>query len=180
MSSIGGILADALFSSRQAANISGLSPRQLLYWRKTALITPSHNTKGGHARYTFTDLLALKTSRRLIDAGVSVQRIRECIHSLLQLLPQLTQPLTECSLVVTGDVVLVFHNGAAFEALTGQEWVFPIAELARDIEQYNPANIPSPSQGELFSTQDSSNNSLSNSLSSNKPYSLANVGGAGL
>jgi DNA-binding transcriptional MerR regulator len=177
-------VTDVVFSSKQAANISGLSQRQLLYWRKTRLITPSHKTKGGHARYTFTDLLALKTSRRLIDAGVSVQRIRECIHSLLQLLPQLTQPLTELSLVVTGDVVLVFHNGAAFEALTGQEWVFPIAELARDIEQYNPTELHSPTQGELFtaqvSAQDSSTNSLSDSVTSNKRYSLANSGGASL
>lgn len=173
-------MTNAVFSSKQAANISGLSQRQLHYWRKTKLITPSQHTKGGHARYTFTDLLALKTSRRLIDAGVSVQRIRECIHSLLQLLPKLTQPLTECSLVVTGDVVLVFHNGAAFEALTGQQWVFPIAELARDIERFNPVAVHAPVQGELFSTQVSSKNSLSSSLSSNKRFSLAKTGGARL
>lgn len=170
-------MANTLFSSRQAASISGLSQRQLLYWRKTGLITPSHTTRGGHSRYTFTDLLALKTSRRLIDAGVSVQRIRECIHSLLQFLPQLTQPLTECTLVVTGDVVLVFNNGTAFEALTGQEWVFPVAELVRDIEQFSTTDIHSPKQGELFSIQDSLPN---NSLPDNKQSSLTHAGGVSL
>ena len=148
-------MADAFFSSKQAANISGLSLRQLNYWRKTELITPSNFSRGGHSRYSFTDLLALKTSKRLIDAGVSVQRIRECIHSLLNLLPQLQQPLTECSLVLTGNVVLVFSNGAAFEALTGQEWVFPVAELVHDIERSSTTSIPSPVQGELFSSQKS-------------------------
>ena len=164
-------MADEVFSSKQAARISGLSLRQLHYWRKTGLVIPSHFTRGGHSRYTFTDLLALKTSKRLIEAGVSVQRIRECIHSLLDLLPQLQQPLTELSLVVTGDVVLVFSNGAAFEALTGQEWVFPVAELARDIEQSSPTAIHSPVQGDLFSVQ--------NSLQEKKSLHLAQSGGAG-
>ncbi|MCK5091399.1 MAG: MerR family transcriptional regulator [Gammaproteobacteria bacterium] len=165
-------MASAVYSSKQAASISGLSLRQLHYWRKTGLITPSHFTRGGHSRYTFTDLLALKTSKRLIEAGVSVQRIRECIHSLLNLLPQLQQPLTECSLVVTGDVVLVFSNGTAFEALTGQEWVFPVAELARDIERFSPTTIHPPVQGELFSAQDS--------IQEEKSLHLAHSGGAGL
>lgn len=177
-------MANAVFSSRQAASISGLSQRQLLYWRKTELIVPSHQTRGGHSRYTFTDLLALKTAKRLIDAGVSVQRIRECIHSLVQLLPQLSQPLIEISLVVTGDVVLVFHNGTAFEALTGQEWVFPVAELVRDIEQFSPSDIHSPIQGELFSAGDSLQNSLQdslqNSLQEKKQSSFAHAGGASL
>jgi DNA-binding transcriptional MerR regulator len=162
-----------MFSSKQAASISGLSQRQLLYWRKTGLVIPSHQTRGGHSRYTFTDLLALKTSKRLIDAGVSVQRIRECIQSLLQLLPKLNQPLNECSLVVTGDVVLVFHNGTAFEALTGQEWVFPVAELVRDIEQFSPTGVHSPLQGELFSGRES----LKDSLKDRKQSSFAHAGG---
>ena len=147
-------MAEVAFSSKQVASITKLSPRQLHYWRKSSLISPSQQTKGGHARYTFTDLLALKAAKRLIDAGVSVQRIRECIQSLLCLLPQLDTPLTELSLVVTGDVVLVFHKGTVFEALTGQEWVFPVAELVHDIEQFSPGLIEPPAQAELFSTLD--------------------------
>jgi len=85
-------------------------------------------------------------------------------------LPQLQQPLTELSLVVTGDVVLVFGNGTAFEALTGQEWVFPVAELARDIEQSSPTSIHSPVQGELFSVQESHQK---------RSLRLAHTGGAG-
>jgi len=56
----------------------------------------------------------------------------------------------ELSLVVTGDVVLVFHGERAFDALTGQEWVFPIAELAAEVEKLQQQQ---PEQGELFSAE---------------------------
>jgi len=135
------------FSRQQAAAITGLSPRQLGYWRKTGLVVPAARTNGGHARYTFTDLIALRAAKRLLDANISLQRIRKCLQSLTGFLPTANQPLVELSLVVTGDVVLVFHGERAFDALTGQEWVFPIAELAKEVEQLQQVR---PEQGELF------------------------------
>ncbi len=135
------------FSRQQAAAITGLSPRQLGYWRKTGLVVPAVSTRGGHARYTFTDLIALRAAKRLLEAKISLQRIRKCLQSLTHFLPTADQPLVELSLVVTGDVVLVFHGERAFDALTGQEWVFPIAELAKEVEQLQQIQ---PEQGELF------------------------------
>jgi DNA-binding transcriptional MerR regulator len=135
------------YSRQQAAAISGLTTRQLGYWRKTGLVVPQHHTDGGHARYSFADLIALRTAKRLLDAGVSLQRIRHCLQSLTRFLPTAGQPLAELSLVVTGDVVLVFHGQRAFDALTGQEWVFAVAELAREVEQLRDQL---PQQGELF------------------------------
>ncbi|MDH4229751.1 MAG: MerR family transcriptional regulator [Nitrospirota bacterium] len=138
------------FSSSQAIALTGVSRRQLVYWRQTELIEPSVTTAGGHARYTFRDLIALRTAKRLIDAGVSLQRIRSSITSLIRFLPDVGRPLEEVSLVATGDVVLVFHGGAAFEALSGQEWVFPVAELARDVERLRRKEAADPVQEELF------------------------------
>jgi len=135
------------FSRQQAAAITGLSTRQLGYWRKTGLVVPDACTSGGHARYTFTDLIALRAAKRLLDAKISLQRIRKCLQSLTHFLPTADRPLVELSLVVTGDVVLVFHGERAFDALTGQEWVFPIAELAKEVEQLQRNQ---PEQGELF------------------------------
>ena len=114
------------YSCQQVMNITSLSRRQLSYWRKTGLISPLQTTPGGHTRYSFADLLTLKTAKKLIDAGLSVQRIRKSITSLTNFLPSCTAPLTELSLVVTGDVILVLHRETAFEALTGQEWIYPV------------------------------------------------------
>lgn len=139
------------FSRQQATTITGLSARQLGYWRKTGLVIPQTFTPGGHVRYSFTDLIALRAAKRLLEANVSLQRIRKCLQSLTRFLPTVKYPLVELSLVVTGDVVLVFHNQQTFDALTGQQWVLPVAELAEEVEQLRKSR-QIPTQGELFST----------------------------
>ncbi len=143
-------MAESVFSSRQISGITGLTARQLGYWRKTGLLSPRSRTAGGHARYSFTDLVALKTAKRLLDAGVSVQRIRRCLQSLIRYLPTIDKPLHELSLVATGDVVLVLHSRSAFDALTGQDWILEVAEVVREAERIR-RDAPMPRQCDLFS-----------------------------
>ena len=119
--------------------IIGISRRQLQYWAQTDLVRPSAQTPGGHARYAFEDLVALKTAKRLIDAGVSVQRIRKSIVALRGMLPSVRRPLAEIVLVATGDVVLAFKDGTAFDAVSGQEWVFEVAQFEREVEAWRDA-----------------------------------------
>jgi DNA-binding transcriptional MerR regulator len=119
--------------------ILGISRRQLQYWAETDLAPPSATTAGGHHRYEFGDLVALRAAKRLIDGGVSVQRIRRSIQALRLRLPDVRRPLADLVLVATGDVVLVVHRGAAFEAISGQEWVFEVAQLQRDVEAWEAA-----------------------------------------
>ncbi len=145
----------ALYTSRQAARISGLSLRQLSYWRKIGFLAPSHRTPGGHSRYTFHDLIALKSARQLLDAGVSLQKIRASIEALRRYLPSLQHPLAEISLVATGDVIVVLHGEHAFEALSGQQWIFPIARMEQEIRRLESRSgsrrgSPPPQQGVLF------------------------------
>ncbi len=127
---------DDLFRSRDVVEILGISRRQLQYWSQTDLVVPGACTPGGHSRYTFGDLVALKTAKRLIDAGVSVQRIRKSIRKLRRILPTVRRPLAELTLVATGDVVLAFRDGTAFDAISGQEWVFEIAQFRREIDAW--------------------------------------------
>ena len=125
-----------LFRTRDVVEILEISRRQLQYWSQTDLIGPSAQTPGGHGRYSFEDLVALKAAKRLIDAGVSVQRIRKSIRALRKILPTVRRPLAELVLVATGDVVLAFRNGTAFDAVSGQEWVFEVAQFQREIDAW--------------------------------------------
>ncbi len=127
---------DVLFRSREVSQILDISRRQLQYWAQTDLVTPSVQTTGGHYRYAFQDLVALKATKRLIDSGVSLQRIRKSISALRKLLPSITSPLSELVLVATGDVVLVFRDNAVFEAITGQEWVLEVASFQKEIDEW--------------------------------------------
>ena len=131
--------AAELFRTRDVVEILGISRRQLQYWAKTDLIAPSAQTPGGHGRYSFEDLVALKAAKRLIDAGVSVQRIRKSIRALRRTLPAVERPLTELILVATGDVLLAFKDGTAFDAISGQEWVFEVAEFQREVDAWRRA-----------------------------------------
>jgi len=124
--------------------ILSISRRQLQYWAQTDLVIPSVKTPGGHHRYSFADLVALKATKRLIDSGVSVQRIRESIRSLRRVLPEVERPLSELVLVATGDVVLVFLNDSVFEAVSGQEWVFEVSGFQREVEAWKQRNQAEP------------------------------------
>jgi DNA-binding transcriptional MerR regulator len=132
--------ARELFRAGDVVEIVQISRRQLQYWAQTDLIRPSASTPGGHGRYTFEDLVAVKAAKRLIDAGVSVQRIRRSIQALTRLLPKVQKPLSELVLVATGDVVLAFKDGTAFDAVSGQEWVFEVARFVREVETWRGAD----------------------------------------
>jgi DNA-binding transcriptional MerR regulator len=137
-----------LFRTRDVVEILGISRRQLQYWARTDLVAPSSQTPGGHGRYTFQDLVALKAAKRLIDAGVSVQRIRRSMRALQRILPTVRRPLAEMVLVATGDVVLAFRDGAAFDAVSGQEWIFEVAHFRREVEEWRRSNpVPRPGRG---------------------------------
>jgi DNA-binding transcriptional MerR regulator len=136
--------AGVLYRSRDVARILGITRRRLQYWAKSDLVPPSASTRGGHHRYTFQDLVALKAAKRLVDAGVSIQRIRRSIQSLRRTLPNVRRPLVELVLVATGDVVLVLHRGTAFEAVSGQEWVFDVAQLQHEVDAWRSSEAAAP------------------------------------
>jgi DNA-binding transcriptional MerR regulator len=116
---MGGIVSGRsteLFRTCDVAQILGVTRRQLHYWARTGLVRPTHCTRGGHHRYTFRDLVAVRATKRLIDAGVSVQRIRRSAEALKKMLPAVEHPLAELQLVASGDVLLATREGNAAEA----------------------------------------------------------------
>ena len=127
---------ESLFSASQICTIAGISRRQLQYWDTSGLVNPSHRTGGGHGRYTFRDLISIRAAKKLIDAGISVQRIRKSIGQLKRILPTIKRPLEELTLVATGEVILVFYEDTAFEALSGQEWILDIADVQREVDKW--------------------------------------------
>ena len=63
----------------------GISYRQLDYWARTGLVTPSVRDAGGSGTqrlYSFQDLVELKVIRKLLDTGISLQRIRKAVQYL--------------------------------------------------------------------------------------------------
>jgi DNA-binding transcriptional MerR regulator len=66
----------------QACKIVNISYRQLDYWTRTGLVTPSiqqAHGSGTQRLYSFNDLLQLKVIKSLTDAGASLQKVRQAI-----------------------------------------------------------------------------------------------------
>jgi DNA-binding transcriptional MerR regulator len=99
------------FSGKKAADIVGISYRQLDYWARTNLIRPSlADAKGSGSRraYSYRDLLELKLVKTLLDDGIKLESIREAFGYLRQ---QLGEDLSTAKLVIAGNsAVLVREN----------------------------------------------------------------------
>src|SRR3989442_9302242 len=60
----------------------GISYRQLDYWARTGLVTPSIREAGGSGTqrlYSFRDLVQLRVIKKLLDTGVSLQKVRRAV-----------------------------------------------------------------------------------------------------
>ncbi len=73
------------YSTREVAELSGFTVRQIGYWSKQGMIVPSVQQgrgSGTRRRYSFDDLLQLRFVRQLMNHGWSLQKIREAITRL--------------------------------------------------------------------------------------------------
>ena len=74
--------AEVGYRGPQACKIVGITYRQLDYWTRTGLVEPSIQSATGSGTqrlYSFNDLIQLKVIKSLIDAGVSLQKVRQAI-----------------------------------------------------------------------------------------------------
>jgi DNA-binding transcriptional MerR regulator len=73
------------FRAPEAQRIVGITYRQLDYWTRTGLVTPSikdAHGSGTQRLYSFQDLATLRVIKGLLDTGVSLQRVRTAVEYL--------------------------------------------------------------------------------------------------
>ena len=77
--------ADIGYRGPVACAAAGITYRQLDYWARTGLVTPSvrdASGSGSQRLYGFRDILVLRIVKRLIDTGVSLPNIRAAVDHL--------------------------------------------------------------------------------------------------
>ncbi|WP_025274674.1 MerR family transcriptional regulator [Haloglycomyces albus] len=90
---------------RAACRAVGITYRQLDYWARTGLVQPSVRQatgSGSNRLYSFRDVVFLKVIKRLLDAGVSLGRIRMVVDLLHR---RGVKDLSEVTLLCDGSVV---------------------------------------------------------------------------
>lgn len=108
----------------QACKIVNITYRQLDYWTRTDLVAPSISpaTGSGTQRlYSFNDLLQLKVIKQLLDAGMSLQKVREALDYART---TLAGDWTKATIVADGNGVY---------ALTSEQEVFDLLRRGQGV-----------------------------------------------
>ena len=113
----------------------GVSRRELDYWTRLRLVLP--RARWGERFFSFTDLVALETIKRLAARRVPARRIRRAIAALEAELGGFCSPLSTLRISTNGKQVVVHSPMASarpYEPLTGQFVLnFETSELAQKV-----------------------------------------------
>jgi DNA-binding transcriptional MerR regulator len=96
------------YNGELAACLSGCSARQLRYWRDTGMIQPFRVELSENGRrqdlYDFRNLVELKTIVRMLQNGISLQKIRKTL-SYVRGHTNRMSTLSDCKLVTDGSTI---------------------------------------------------------------------------
>src|SRR5215211_8557107 len=115
----------------------GITYRQLDYWARTGLVTPSVRDAAGSGSqrlYGFRDILVLKLVKRLLDTGISLQQIRIAVNQLRE---AGINDLAQTTLMSDGaSVYLCTSNDEVIDLVSQGQGVFGIAvgKVLREVE----------------------------------------------
>ena len=110
--------------------LTGVTYRQLDYWARTGLVTPSitpANGSGSKRTYAYADVLEVKVIKSLLTSGLSLTRARQAVECLRT---ALGADLASSSLVLSdAGSVLARSDGDLVDLLRGGQGVFNIIPL---------------------------------------------------
>lgn len=126
------------YSGKRAAEIVGITYRQLDYWARTDLVRPSLATaKGSGSRrlYSYRDLLELKVIKNLLDSGIKLESVRDVFSYLRD---NLGEDVTAVNLVISGNRSVLVRSGEEIIDLLQQGQgvlnILPLAGVKEEID----------------------------------------------
>jgi DNA-binding transcriptional MerR regulator len=111
------------YSGKKAAEIVGITYRQLDYWARTDLVRPSladATGSGSRRRYSYRDLLELKVVKTLLDAGIKLESVREAFSYLRD---QLGEDIASAQLIISGGSAILVRDDELVDVLRQGQFV---------------------------------------------------------
>jgi len=118
------------YSGTAAAQIVGITYRQLDYWARTDLVRPSVADaagSGSRRRYSYRDLLELKVIKNLLDAGIRLESVREVFTYLRS---QLELDIAAAHIVIAGNQVALCDGDELIDVVRRGQGVLNVLPLA--------------------------------------------------
>ncbi|MBI5158040.1 MAG: MerR family transcriptional regulator [Acidimicrobiia bacterium] len=141
------------YRAPQVCNIVGITYRQLDYWARTDLLRPSLASaqgSGSQRLYSFGDIVQLRVVKRLLDAGMSLKKIRQAMDLLREQLNSET-PLADVTLLSDGNTIYAAHSAdEVVDVFRRGQGVFGIAvgpvqaEMEGEIHRLFPEEVVVP------------------------------------
>jgi len=123
------------FSGPTVCRLTGVTYRQLDYWARTDLVTPSVTPaqgSGSKRTYSYGDVLEVKVIKSLLDSGVSLTRARQAVECLRE---NLGRDVASSTLVIGENGSILADEEGLVDLLRGGQGVFNVVSLAGVVAQ---------------------------------------------
>lgn len=125
-------LAMSGYGAREVAKMLGLSVGQVRAYVRAGFLEPSRGPRG-ELRFSFQDLVLLRTAQGLVSARIAPRRVRSALRKLKEQLPE-GRPLRGVHIRAEGDRIVVGDGRASWSPESGQTlFDFEAQELARKV-----------------------------------------------
>ncbi len=134
------------YRTQEVAELIGLTPRRVRHFVDRGLIEPERG-QGGEYRFSFRDMVLLRTAKRLFDANVSSRRTLAALAKVRASFAGTDETLSAMRIVADGNTVLVRDAGKLWEVETRQgRFPFSLQPLAGEVHELKPRPMPAPAQ----------------------------------
>jgi len=140
---------DQGFSGTRTAKVVGITYRQLDYWARTDLIRPSladAEGSGSRRQYSYNDLLELKAIKKLLDAGIKLEKVRKVFEYLRE---HVSGDIASAHIVIDGGSVNLYDDGQLIDVLQKGQGVLNVlsmggvkSELEADLAPEGDETLP--------------------------------------
>ncbi|HTO86696.1 MAG TPA: tetratricopeptide repeat protein [Thermoanaerobaculia bacterium] len=106
------------YGTREVAQLIGLSPARVRSYVRAGLLSPMLDPRG-HFRFSFPDLVFLRTAKGLIDARIPPRRIRRALSRLARELPD-AERLADLRIGAEGGRIVAADGSSRWQPESGQ------------------------------------------------------------
>ncbi len=132
------------YSTRDAARILQSTEARVKHWARLGGLTPEPGPQGD-SEFTFQQLLLLRTTRGLLEAGIPARRVKRVWSSLRRQLKS-DLPLTSVRILADGTRAIAWDENASWQPDSGQ---FLLDFEAEEIAERADAGPESPAAAML-------------------------------
>ena len=134
------------YTTKEVAELIGINSDQVRHYVRRKLIEPGRGARG-EFRFSFQDVVLLRTAKRLLDAKVTTRKAYRALVKLKEELSQV-ESLSSVRIYANGPNVVVRDDNHVWEVETGQVALdFAVEEAVGRVEELSDAHLLDAARG---------------------------------